>query len=174
MVKNLLVLLYFIEIWLIYNAVLVSGIQHSDPVLYIYISSVHLSLMSYSLQPCGLQHASFPVLHQIPELIQSHFHPVGNTIQPSHPLSTPSPPAFNLSQHQGLFQFSSSNQMTKVLEFQLQHQSNDYSGLISFRIDLLISLLPKGLSRVFSKEPSRVFSNTTVQKHQFFGTQHSL
>jgi len=103
MVKNLLVLLYFIEIWLIYNAVLVSGIQHSDPVLYIYISSVHLSLMSYSLQPCGLQHASFPVLHQIPELIQSHFHPVGNTIQPSHPLSTPSPPAFNLTQHQALF-----------------------------------------------------------------------
>ena len=124
--------------------------------------------------PMDCSTPGLPVHHQLPEFTQTHVHCVGDTIQPSHPLSTPSPPAFNLSQHQGLFQFSSLNQMTKVLEFQLQHQSNDYSGLISFRIDLLISLLPKGLSRVLSKELSRVFSNTTVQKHQFFGTQHSF
>ena len=65
----------------------------------------------------------FPVHHQLPEFTQTHVHWVGDAIQPSHPLSSPSPPAFNLSQHQGLFQWvSSSHQVAKVLEFQLQHQ----------------------------------------------------
>ena len=60
--------------------------------------------MSYFLQPHGLQHAGFPVDHQLPELAQTHVHGVGDAIQPSRPLSSPSPPTFNLSQHQGLFQ----------------------------------------------------------------------
>ena len=65
-----------------------------------------------------------PVCHQLPESTQTHVHWVSDAIQPSHPLSTPSPPAFNLSQHQGLFKWvSSSHQVAKVLEFQLQHQS---------------------------------------------------
>ena len=65
-----------------------------------------------------------PVHHQPSEFTQTHLHCVGDTIQPSHPLSSPSPPAFNLSQHQGLFQgVSSSHLVAKVLEFQLQHQS---------------------------------------------------
>ena len=65
-----------------------------------------------------------PVHHQLPELTQTRVHWVGDTIQPSHPLSSPSPPGFNLSQHQGLYQWvSSSHQVAKVLEFQLQHQS---------------------------------------------------
>ena len=65
-----------------------------------------------------------PVYHQLPEFTQTHVHWVGDAIQPSHPLSSPSPPAFNLSQHQDLFQWvSSSHQVAKVLEFQLQHQS---------------------------------------------------
>ena len=65
-----------------------------------------------------------PVRHQLPEFTQTHVHRVGDAIQPSHPLSSPSPPALNLSQHQGLFQWvSSSHQVAKVLEFQLQHQS---------------------------------------------------
>ena len=64
-----------------------------------------------------------PVHHQLLELAQTHVHCIGDTIQPSHPLS-PSPPAFNLSQHQGLFQWvSSSHQVAKVLEFRPQHQS---------------------------------------------------
>ena len=64
-----------------------------------------------------------PVHHQLPELIQIHVHRVGDAIPPYHPLSSPSLPAFNLSQHQGLFQWvSSSHQMVKVLQFQLQHQ----------------------------------------------------
>ena len=65
-----------------------------------------------------------PVHHQLPESTLTHVHWVGNAIQPSHPLSSPSPPAFNLSQHQGLFKWvSSSHQVAKTLEFQLQYQS---------------------------------------------------
>ena len=77
------------------------------------------------------------VLHHLPELAQTHILWVSDAIQPSHPLLPSSPPSPNLSQHQGLFKWvSSSYQMAKVLELQLQHQSrNEYSGLISFRID---------------------------------------
>ena len=65
-----------------------------------------------------------PVHHPLPEFTQTHVHWVGDAIQPSHPLLIPSPPIFNLSQHQGLFKWgSSSHQVAKVLEFQLQHQS---------------------------------------------------
>ena len=65
-----------------------------------------------------------PVYHQLLELIQTHVHWVSDAIKLSHPLLSPSPPPFNLSQHQGLFQgVSSSHQVAKVLEFQLQHQS---------------------------------------------------
>ena len=79
----------------------------------------------------------FPVHHQLPELAQTHTHSVGDAIQPSHPLLSSSLPAFNLSLHQGLFQWvSSSHQVAKGLELQLQHLSfQEYSGLISFRID---------------------------------------
>ena len=66
----------------------------------------------------------FPVHHPLAELAQTHVHRVGDAIQPSHPLSSPSPPALNLAQHQGLFKWvSSSHQVAKVLKFQLQHQS---------------------------------------------------
>ena len=76
----------------------------------------------------------FPVHHQLPEFTQTHVHQVCVAIQPSHPLSSPYPPAFNLSQHQGLFQWvSSSHQVAKVLEFQLQHQSFQWI----FRTDFL-------------------------------------
>ena len=66
---------------------------------------------------------SIPVHHQLPELVQTHVHRTGDAIQTSHPLSSPSPAAFNLSQHQGLFQWvSSSHQVAKVLELQLRLQ----------------------------------------------------
>ena len=66
----------------------------------------------------------FPILHSLPEFAQTYVHWVSDAIQPSHPLSPPSPPAFNLSQHQGLFQWAGSwHQQAKVLELQLQHQS---------------------------------------------------
>ena len=65
-----------------------------------------------------------PVHHQLLESTQTHVHRVGEVIQPSHPLSSPSPPALNLSQHQGLLKrVSSLYQVAKVLQFQIQHQS---------------------------------------------------
>ena len=90
--------------------------------------------------------SDFPVHHQLWKLVQIHVHQVHNAIQPSHPLSSPSPLAFHLSQHRGLFQWvSSSHQMAKVLELQLQHQSsNEYSGLISFRINWFDLLAVQG------------------------------
>jgi len=75
----------------------------------------------------------FPVHQQLPERAQTHLHWVGDAIQPSDPLRFPSPSAFNLSQHQGLFQISSLHQGAKVLEFQLQHQSFHWI----FRTDFL-------------------------------------
>ena len=74
--------------------------------------------------PLDCSTPGLPVHHQLPEFTQTHVHWVGDAIQPSHPLSSPSPPALNLSQHQGLFRWVSSlHQVAKVLEFQLQHQS---------------------------------------------------
>ena len=87
----------------------------------------------------GCSMPGLPVHHQTPELAQTHFLRVGDAIQPSHPLSSPSPPTFKLSQHQYLFYWvNSSLQVAKVLEFQLQHQSFQWTpGLISFRMDWL-------------------------------------
>ena len=76
----------------------------------------------------------FPVLHYLPEFAQTHIPRVSDATQLSHPLSPPSPPALNLSQHQGFSNVSSLNQVAKVLE--LQHQSSKkYSGLISVKTD---------------------------------------
>ena len=88
----------------------------------------------------------FPVHHQLPEFAQIHVHWVSDAIQPSHPLSPPSLPIFNLSQRQGLFQWvSSEHKVAKVLEFQLQHQTFQWiSGLISFRIGWLDLLVVQG------------------------------
>ena len=108
----------------------------------------------------------FPVLHCLPESAQIHVHWVSDSIQPSHPLPLSSLFAFNLSQHQDLFQWvGSSHQVAKLLELQLQ----------SFQ--WIFSLFPLGLTGWISLESeglSRVISNTTVQKHQFFGAQLSL
>ena len=72
--------------------------------------------------PMDCSMPDFPVHHHLSELAQTHGHRVGDASQPSHPLSSPSPPAFNLLQHQGIFQgVSSSHQVAKVLELQLQH-----------------------------------------------------
>ena len=107
----------------------------------------------------------FPVLHHLPELAQTHVHWVSAAIQPSHPLSSPSPPAFSLSQHQNIFQWvSCSHQVAKVLELQLQ------SFQWIFRVDFLYQLV---LSPCSPRDSSGVYSNTTVQKHQFFSAQPS-
>jgi len=81
----------------------------------------------------------FPVCHQLPKLIQTHVHQVGDAIQPSHPLLSPSPPVFNLSQHQ-VFSNESVPRIRwpKYWSFSFSiSPSNEYSGLISFRIDWL-------------------------------------
>ena len=117
--------------------------------------------------PMNRSTLGLPVHHQLPKLARTHGYRVCDAIQPSHPLSFLSPPAVNLSQHQGLFQgVSSSHQVAKALEFQPQHQSfNEHPGRISLRLIGLISLQSRGLPRVLS--------NTTVQKHQFFSAQPS-
>ena len=100
-----------------------------------------------------------PVHPQLPESTQIHVHQVDDTIQPSHPLSFPSPPAFNLSQHQGLFQWvSSSHQVAKVLEFQSHiNPSNEHTGLISFRMDCLDLLAVQGtLKSILQHHSSKV------------------
>ena len=121
------------------------------------------------VQLCSPMDCSMPgflVLHYLPEFAQTQVHWVSDTVQPSHPLSPFSAPAFSLSQHQGLFQWlSSSHQVVKVLSFSIS-PSNEYSGLISFRNDWLDLLADQGLSRVFS--------STTLWKHQFFIAQLSL
>ena len=82
------------------------------------------SVVSDSLRPHESQHARLPVHHQLPEFTQTHVHRVSDAIQPSHPLSSPSPPAPNSSQHQSLFHWVNSlHKVAKVLEFQLQHHS---------------------------------------------------
>ena len=83
--------------------------------------------------PMDFRMPGFPVLHHLTEFAQTHVHCVGDAIQPSCPLSSPSPPAFNLSQHQSLFQVGSSHQVAKVLEPQFQDQScNEYAAMISY------------------------------------------
>ena len=88
----------------------------------------------------------FPVHHQLPELTQTHVHLVGDGIQLSDPLSTPSPPAFNLSQHQGLSNESVLHiRWPKYRSFSfIISPFNEFSGLISFRIDLLDLLAVQG------------------------------
>ena len=87
----------------------------------IIFSSVTQSCLTLC-DPVDYSTPGFPVHHQLSEITQTHVNRVGDAIQPSHPLSSPSPPALNLSQHQGLLKsVSSSHQVAKVLEF--QHQS---------------------------------------------------
>ena len=100
------------------------------------VSQFSCSVMSDSLQP---HEPGLPVHHQLSESTQIHVHWVSNAIQPSHPLLSPSPSAFNLSQHQGLFNKSALHiRWPKYWSFSFNiSPSNEYSGLISFRLDLL-------------------------------------
>ena len=92
--------------------------------------------------PMDCSTPGLPVHHQLPEFTQTHIHWVSDAIQPSQPLSSPSPPTFNLSQHQGLLQWvSSSHQVAKVLEFQLQHQSFQWTPRTDFLQDGLVGSL---------------------------------
>ena len=96
--------------------------------------------------PMDCSTPGLPVHHQLPESTQTHVYWVDDAIQPSHPLSSCSPPAFNLSQHQGLFKWvSSSHQVTRVRSFSVNiSPSNEHLRLISFRIDWLDLLAIQG------------------------------
>ena len=111
--------------------------------------------------PMDCSMPGFPVHHQLPELVQTHVHWVGDAIQPSHPLSSPSPPAFNRSQHQGLFQrVSSSHQVAVGASASASVLPVNIQDWFPLGLTCFISLHSKGLSRVLS--------NTSVQKQQLF------
>ena len=133
------------------------------------ISSVQfsLSVLSESCDQMDCSMLGFPVHNELPELTQTHVHRVGDAIQPSHPLSSPSPPAFNLSQNQSLFQeVSYLHHVAKVLRVSPSASSLPMNIQDWFPLGLTgwISWQFKGLSRVFS-------NTTTIQNYKFFGTQ---
>ena len=151
--------LFIIEIQKYYNKVSfhtyqnqIRSVTHSCPTL---------------CDPMNRSMRGLPVRHQLPEITQTHIHWVSDAIQPSHPLSSPSPLALNLFQHQSLFQWVNSawggqNTGVSALASFLPKKSQ---GWAPSEWTGWISLQTKGLSRVFS--------NATVQKHQFFGAQPS-
>ena len=114
-----------------------------------------------------------PVHHQLLEFTQTHVHWVSNAIQPSHPLSSPSPPSLNLSLHQGLFQWvSSSHQVAKYWSFSFHiSPSNEHPGLSSFRMDWLDLLAVQGtLKSLLQHHSSKV---SILQCSAFFIVQLS-
>ena len=126
-------------------------------------SSVTQSCLTY-LDPMDCSMLGLPVHHWLLELAQTHVHWVGDAIQPPHPLSSPSP-AFKLSQHQDLFQsqlFTSGGQRIGI---------SALASVFPMNIEDWFPLGWTGWISLKSKGLSRVFFNTTVQKHQFFGTQ---
>ena len=129
--------------------------------------------MSDSLQPCGLQHARLPCPSPTPELAQTHVHQVSDAIQPSHPLWSPPPPAFSLSPASG-----SSNKSVlhirwpKYWSFSFSiSPSNEYSGLISFRMDCLDLLAVQGILKSLLQHHSTKAS--ILRRSAFFVVQLS-
>ena len=144
------------------------GLPHHRWILYQLSRSSVTQSCPTLCNPMDYSTPGFPVHHQLLELTQTHVHWISYAIQSSHPLSSPSP-NINISQQKGIFQWVSSlHQVAKVLEFQLQHQSSQWI----FRTDFLLG--QTGWICLQSKGLSRVFSYTTVQKHQFVSAQLSL
>ena len=143
------------------------------------MSSEHLlrlsSVQSLSIQPLathGLQHARLPSPSLSPRVCSTHVHWVSDAIQPSHPLSSPSPLALTLSQHQGLFQWAgSSHQVAKILVFQLQHQSFQWIFRIDFLQDWLVwSGYPRALKCLLQNHSLKA---SVLQGSAFFTVQLS-
>ena len=137
--------------------------------IYIYIfNSVQLLSRVRLCDPMNCSTPGLPVHHQLPEFTQTHVHRVGDAIQPSHPLSSllllpPIPPSIRVFSNESTLPM----RWPKYWSFNFSiSPSKEIPGLISFRMDWLDLLAVQGTL-------SRVFSNTTVQKHQFFGTQLS-
>ena len=136
-----------------------------------WISSVRFScsVVSDTLQTHGLHHARLPCPSPTPKPTQIHVHQVSDAVQPFHPLSSPFPPTFKLPQHQGLFQWVISlHQVAKVLEFQPSiSPSNEYSGLISFRMNWLDLLAVQGTLKSLLQHHS---SKESILQHSAFFT----
>ena len=140
------------DITLLKNIHVVSSVAQSCPTL---------------CNPMDCSTPGLPVHHQLPEFTQTHVHWVSDTIQPSHPLLSPCPPAFNLSQHQGLFQESVLHiRWPKHWNFSFSiSPSNEYSGLISFRMNWFDFLAVQGTLKSFLQFHS---SKTSVLWHSAF------
>ena len=158
---NILMLFLLTFFFFITNAFLHSWIHK--------YSSVQFSSVTQSCpilcDPMDCSMPGFPVHHQLPEPTQTHVHRVGDAIQPSHALLSPSPPAFNLSQHQSLF-----NELVLCIRWPKYWSSsfsisfsNEYSGLISFRIDWLDLLAVQGtLKSLLQHHSSKTFSSSAL------------
>ena len=141
--------------------------MENNMIKYQFSSVQSLSRVRLFVTPWTAARPGLPVHHQLPEFTQTHVCQVGDAIQPSHPLSSPSPPAPNPSQHQSF-------PMSRL--FAWGGQSIGVSALASFLPKKSQGWFPLGWTGwiyLQSKGLSRVFSNTTVQKHQFFSTQPS-
>ena len=134
-------------------------------------SSVQLLSCVRLCNPMNHSMPGLPVHQQLPEFTQTHVHQVGDAIQPSHPLSSPCPPAFIFSQHQVLFQWvSSSHQVAKVLEFQLQHQSFQWTPRTDLlRMDWLDLLAVQGTLKSLLQDRSS--KGSSLQCSAFFIVQ---
>ena len=133
------------------------------------VQSVQLPCPVWLSDPMDGSTPGFPVHHLLPELAQTHVHQVGDAVQPSHPLLFPSPPAFYLFQHQGLFPMSqlfTSGGQSVGASTSASVLPVNFQGWFPLGWTGWISLQSKGLSKVFS--------NTIVQKYQYSGTQLSL
>ena len=159
----------FESLWLTSRTVIISSCIHiaaNGVISFFFICCLVTKLCPTLWDPMDCTTPGFPVPHSLPEFTQTHVHWVSDAIQVSHSLSRPSPLSLNLSQHQGLFQWVSflyqvakTSASASVLPMHIQ--SWFLLGLTG-----LISLLPKGLWRVFS--------STTIRKHPFFSIQPSL
>jgi len=140
--------------------------------LLLHVCSVQFCSAQSCLTLCNPMDCSTPtflVHHQLLGFIQTHVHQVDDAVQHSHPLSSLSPPAFNFSKHQGLFKWViSSHQVAKVLRVSAS------TSVLPMNIQVWLPLGWTGWISLQSNGFSRVFSNTTVQKHQFFSAQLSL
>ena len=135
--------------------------------------------------PMDYSTPGFPVLHHLLELAQTHVHPVGDAIQPSHPLSSPSSPAFNLSQHQGLLQWTGSSHQMAYIEASASASVLPMNIHSRFPLELtgLISLLSKD-SRESSPTPqfeginssalSLLYAPALTSVHDYWGKKHSF
>ena len=152
-----------------YKALFLSEAWEPPPSSFVVQFSSVAQLCLTLWDPMNCSTPGFPVHHQLPELAQTHVNQVGNAIQPSHPLSSPSPPSLKSFPASGSFpvsQFFTSGGQSIGVSASTSVLPKNIQDWFHLGWTVLISLQSKGLSRVFS--------NTTVQKHQFFDTQLSL